>query len=233
MRIIILAAGVGSRLGRPIPKPLTTLADGETILARQLRLLREGFDRPQISIVVGFKKDMIMEAHPDVGYVYNERFGETNTSKSLLHGLAQTGDEPVLWMNGDVVFDESILPTLTTAMSDPVSFVAVNHAEVDDEEVKYTLGDDGAITALSKAVPSPVAQGEAVGINHVAATDKARLVERLAQVADDDYFERGIEMTIELDDARWVPLDVAGFCVEVDFESDLRDVNRQLTQGTR
>ena len=228
MRIIILAAGVGSRLGRPIPKPLTTLADGETILARQLRLLREGFDRPQISIVVGFKKDMIMEAHPDVGYVYNERFGETNTSKSLLRGLLQTGDDPVLWMNGDVVFEESLVSTLAPAIRDDVSFVAVNHAEVDDEEVKYTLDGDGSITALSKGVPTARARGEAVGINYVSGSDKSHLVARLADVADDDYFERGIEMTIDRDDRRWVPLDVAGFCVEVDFESDLRDVNRQL-----
>ena len=45
---------------------------------------------------------------------------------------------------------------------------------------------------------------------------------------DNDYFERGIELTIEHDDARWIPVDVAGLCIEVDFESDLASVNRQL-----
>ena len=39
MKAIILAAGIGSRLGKPHPKPLTELTTGETILERQIRHL--------------------------------------------------------------------------------------------------------------------------------------------------------------------------------------------------
>ena len=52
-----------------------------------------------VSVVVGFKKDTIMEAFPNVSFVYNPLFGETNTSKSLLKGLRLTGRDPVLWLN--------------------------------------------------------------------------------------------------------------------------------------
>ncbi|MFN3255098.1 MAG: NTP transferase domain-containing protein [Ilumatobacter sp.] len=228
MRIIILAAGVGSRLGRPIPKPLTQLADGYTILERQIRMLQAHFDGVQIVVVVGFKKDMIMEAHPNVLFAYNERFGETNTSKSLLRALSQTGDDDVLWMNGDVVFDASLLEAISRARTRSMSFVAVNHASVGDEEVKYRLGESGSICELSKLVVG--GEGEAVGVNYVTATDKPSLIQRLDECADDDYFERGIELSIDVDGTQWVPVDVAGLCIEVDFESDLADVNRRLEQ---
>ena len=41
MKAVILAAGVGSRLGRPFPKTLSRLPGGETILGRQIRLLHK------------------------------------------------------------------------------------------------------------------------------------------------------------------------------------------------
>ena len=94
MRIVILAAGVGSRLGNPFPKPLTRLRDGRSIMERQLAELGQRFDPSAVSIVVGFKKEMIMEDFPDVSFIYNPYFGETNTSKSLLRALKLTGAEP-------------------------------------------------------------------------------------------------------------------------------------------
>jgi choline kinase len=39
MKAVILAAGIGSRLGKPHPKPLTVLSTGETIMQRQIAAL--------------------------------------------------------------------------------------------------------------------------------------------------------------------------------------------------
>ena len=39
MKAIILAAGIGSRLGKPNPKSLTKLSTGETIIGRQIKFL--------------------------------------------------------------------------------------------------------------------------------------------------------------------------------------------------
>ena len=130
MRIVILAAGVGSRLGRPIPKPLTTLDDGRSILQRQIDSLSRTFPQSPITIVVGFKKDMVMEAFPRVGFVYNDRFGETNTSKSLLRALEQPPTDSVLWLTGDVVFDPALLDILRPAVATNRSFIAVSRASV-------------------------------------------------------------------------------------------------------
>ena len=110
LQVVILAAGMGTRLGRDHPKPLTPLNDGRSILERQLEGLRAvlGDDVP-ITAVVGFRCEMIMRAAPDLTFAYNPDFAETNTSKSLLRGLRSTRDGGVLWLNGDVVFDPAVL----------------------------------------------------------------------------------------------------------------------------
>lgn len=228
MRIVILAAGVGSRLGNPMPKPLTVLADGRSIMERQFENIASHFDPGTTSVVVGFKKDVIMEAFPDVSFIYNQHFGETNTSKSLLKALRLTGTDPVLWMNGDVVFDESLFALLRKYILASQSFVAVNTEQVGEEEVKYTLDPTGFIGALSKTVSN--ALGEAVGINFISEADKPYLIARLEDCDDNDYFERGIELTIERDGRRFIPVDVSSeLCIEVDFSEDLSRVNEELT----
>lgn len=223
--IVILAAGVGSRLGRPHPKPLTPLADGETILGRALRLLTSRFNRHSIHLVVGFKKEMIMEEVPDVGFIYNQAYGDTNTSKSLLKALMILGPGGVLWLNGDVVFDEGVLDDLLPHIAMDRSFVCVNTASVAEEEVKYTLNPGGHIQQLSKTVMED-ALGEAVGINFISADDRPVLARRLAECGDQDYFERGIEMAIEKDGLRIEALDISRRpVIEVDFAEDLARAN--------
>ena len=68
MKAVILAAGIGSRLGKPHPKPLTELSTGETIMQRQVEALSEFVGEDNIIIVVGFKKDLIMEAFSNQMY---------------------------------------------------------------------------------------------------------------------------------------------------------------------
>ena len=42
VQAVILAAGMGSRLGKPWPKPLTPLRDGRTIMQQRGRLAHAG-----------------------------------------------------------------------------------------------------------------------------------------------------------------------------------------------
>jgi len=227
--VVILAAGKGTRLGRSHPKPLTVLRDGRTILRQQLDHIRAAFaesaaDRPRVSVVVGFGKEMIMDAAGcEATFVYNERFDETNTARSLLRALQLAAPGGVLWMNGDVVFVTGLLDHLLTHVQGG-TFVAVNTDRVADEEVKYTLDDSGHINELSKAVVGGL--GEAVGINFVSAADRPVLVCHLAAVEDSDYFEKGIENAILDAGLRVRAVDISSFgVVEVDFEDDLTRAN--------
>jgi CDP-glycerol glycerophosphotransferase len=102
--------------------------------------------------------------------------------------------------------------------------VCVNTASVAEAEVKYTVDGDGFIRELSKSVVGGL--GEAVGINYVAARDKAALLTRLEEAGDQDYFERGLELAIERDGLKVEAVDISRYqVVEVDFEDDLSRAN--------
>jgi len=225
IQVVILAAGMGTRLARPLPKPLTELRDGRSIMKQQIDNLKTAFGESyRVMIVVGFKLEAIIERFPEATFVYNEFFDQTNTSKSLLKALQASGDGGVLWLNGDVVFDPQVLVRVTEQINSNQSFVVVNQSKVSDEEVKYTLDDAGYIRELSKQVVGGL--GEAVGINFVAAGDKAALIKRLIEVDDQDYFERGIELAIDSEGLRFKAIDISDlYAVEIDFAEDLDRAN--------
>ena len=223
MKIVILAAGIGSRLGNPFPKPLTPLNNGKTIMGMQMENLKNEFNVDDIHVVVGFKKDLIMERFPEVMYIYNPFFDRTNTSKSLLKALRKNRNNSVLWLNGDVVFDGELLTILKPYIDQKSSFVAVNTSKVADEEVKYTL-KNGFIDELSKTVRNGL--GEAVGINFIASKDIDAFIRRLEECDANDYFEKGLELAIEKDGLKVSAVDISKFdCVEVDFREDLESAN--------
>jgi choline kinase len=225
---VILAAGMGTRLGRPWPKPLTPLADGRTIMRQQMDNLSAAFgDELRVMTVIGFKLELIIESFPNNLYVYNEAYDQTNTNRSLLKALRLSGPGGVIWLNGDVVFDARVLDRVKEFIDKDETIICVNTAVVGDEEVKYRVDAEGFVSELSKQVVD--ALGESVGINFVADKDKQLLIEGLAACADDDYFERGIEIMIDNHGTRVRPVDISDlFAVEVDFEEDLTRANSHL-----
>jgi choline kinase len=223
VKAIILAAGIGSRLGNPKPKPLTKLSTGEMIMERQINALKQVLSVDDILVVIGFKKDLIMEEFPELTYVFNNMYDRTNTSKSLLKALKKVQGHDVIWINGDVVFDPDVLARLAASQS---SVMAVNTASVGEEEVKYTVAADGSINAVSKTVTH--ALGESVGVNKIVSEDIPLFLEMLKRCDDNDYFERGIEFAIQKG-LKIYPLDVSDIlCIEVDFTEDLEKANREL-----
>jgi choline kinase len=228
LQVVILAAGMGTRLGKPWPKPLTPLADGRSIMAQQLENVEKVFGQEaRVTIVVGFKMEMIMEAHPNAAFIYNEVYDQTNTSKSLLKALRASQESGVLWLNGDVVFDSKVFERVQSRMREEKSFVCVNTAATSDEEIKYTVDSDGNINSLSKQVVNPL--GEAVGINFIGKGEKAAVINHLEECADNDYFERGLELAIEKAGIKLEPVDISDlFAVEVDFQADLERANKGL-----
>jgi choline kinase len=228
LQVVILAAGMGTRLARPLPKPLTELRDGRSIMKQQIDNIKLGFGETyRLMIVVGFKLEAIIERFPEATFVYNELYDQTNTSKSLLKALRASGDGGVLWMNGDVVYDPEVLNRVKPQIEANQSFIMVNTSKVSDEEVKYTLDSEGFINELSKVVVGGL--GEAVGINYVSANDKAKLIARLDEVGDQDYFERGIEVAIDQDGLKFQAIDISDlYAIEIDFDEDLQRVNEMF-----
>jgi choline kinase len=228
IQVVILAAGMGTRLGKPWPKPLTELSDGRSIMQQQMENVAKVFgDKARVTVVVGFKLEMIMEAHPTASFVYNEVYDQTNTSKSLMRALRASQESGVLWLNGDVVFDSKVLERISERITAEKSFICVNTSTTADEEVKYTVDEKGFIKELSKTVKN--ALGEAVGINFISAYEKEQVITQLELCEDQDYFERGLELAIEKNGIQLEPVDISDlFAVEVDFQADLDRANEGL-----
>lgn len=231
---VILAAGMGTRLGRSHPKTLTQLINGKTILQSQIEAIQSVYGKEaDINIVVGYKAEEIAEVYPNLGYIHNSDYDVTNTSKSLMQALrVLPKGNNVLWMNGDLVFDVKALELLKLSLDAyNENLVAVTTETVSDEEVKFTVNSENEITSLSKTVPLGRALGEAVGINHVTAKSRPILEHWLAKCEAQDYFERGIEYSFERDILTWSPFDLSKLGIhatEVDFAEDLVKANSHL-----
>jgi choline kinase len=225
LKAVILSAGYGSRLQAPVPKSLVRFSNGKCLLDYQLEALGKLFPFPDIAIVVGFKKELIMQAAPTCRYLANDRFDGTNTAKSLLLAL-QHIDDDVLWMNGDVYAEPAIAADVAAA---PGNVILVDKAKTSDEEVCYTTNAQGHVVQLAKAITD--AEGESLGINKVTREDVRTLVKMLDEVGDKDYFERGIELGIERKLFSFTTVDVQNrFVKEMDFQADLDAIEAYLSK---
>ena len=223
MKVIILAAGKGRRLGAlQNPKPLTPLINGQTILGLQIEALKKHFSLHDILVVVGHKKELIMEAFPDLLYVFSPGYETENTSKSLLRALYKV-NEDVLFLNGDVVFPNELLNDLTRSEK---ALMVVDEKPVGKEEVKYDLNPDGTFKHISKEVKG--AKGEALGINLILKTELALLRSTLEACLPNDYFEKGIELAIQQGLKIYPYVIAKDGCVEIDFPEDLERANKLI-----
>lgn len=225
MHAVILAAGMGTRLGGDGPKPLTELAPGRSLLSNQVDLLGECLGRENIILVLGDQKQEIINQFSDLRSVCNDRYAQTNTAKSLLCGIEKIEGD-VLWTNADVYFEKDALERLIQIHPDH-SRCLVNTMSTAEEEIKYSLRSDGSIEELSKQVTD--AEGESLGLHIVLSGDLPELRAGLEQAHDDDYFEKALETSCLAGRMRIMPIDIGDcYCREVDFPEDLQAVRDYL-----
>lgn len=145
MHAVILNSGVGSRLGKYTeknPKCMVELADGETILLRQLRLL-QAVGIHDVIISTGYLSDMLMdyvkELSLDISYtwVHNEMYLDTNYIVSM-DKIPAVNDDIVL-MHGDLVFSEKVLRQLID--SDVSGVIVDTSLELPEKDFKAQLTD--------------------------------------------------------------------------------------------
>ena len=131
MKVIILAAGRGIRLGhhtKEIPKGLVDV-NGKSIIERQIELFKKN-DVTEIIIVRGYKKEKF--CWNDVTFIDNEDFANNNQLASLI--LAQNMvSGSVLILFGDLIFEQTILDQILASSSDISIAVDLNWKEHYDE----------------------------------------------------------------------------------------------------
>jgi histidinol-phosphate/aromatic aminotransferase/cobyric acid decarboxylase-like protein/choline kinase len=148
-KAVVLAAGLGSRLGRDTAKPLMPVA-GVPILRRTLANLAQAGVRETV-IVVGHLADHVrgeIGTHRDgmtVRYVESDAYHTTNNSYSLW--LAREHLDQDVWLvEGDVVFEADLLTAMARAEGDVIS--AVSPFRPGMNGVVVTLDEDGLLDAM-------------------------------------------------------------------------------------
>lgn len=222
---VILAAGIGQRLDASpehLPKALTILPGGDSILGRMLAFLEEEVDA--IRIVVGYRWEMIQEAFPHIPLILNPRFQETNTAKSLLLGL-QGIEKDLLFLNGDLVFQKKILQAL---LDQSHTAMIVNQTDPDNEAVKYCTDVSNNILRIGKQLER--AEGESLGMHFFCQKDLHLLKKHLRFASEGDFFEVAIQGCIE-EGLQIQPVYVEeNSCIEIDFPQDLQKANALVQQ---
>ena len=241
MKAIILAAGVASRL-RPLtnntPKCLLKVGD-QSILERTVRNLSINGIK-DIIIVTGFLKEMIEEflltKFPELNFtfLFNEKFDSTNNIYSLWMTKEEILGHDMLLLDSDIIFDSRIIGQLTSSDHENCLAVRSDH-ELDEEEMKLLLHEDGSIREISKVVDPKLAIGESIGIQKF----EKKFVWRLFTILDrkilDDkdvnlFYEAAFQDALN-SGCKIFPVDVENFkCMEIDTAEDFKSVG-ELAKG--
>ena len=240
MKAVILAAGCATRL-RPYsddtPKTLLPVG-GVPILRRTMTsLMRCGFD--QFVIGTGYLEHMVRDAVAswfpgvDVTFVSNPEFRTTNNAYSLLLAREEVDGKPFILLDGDVVFDISVIEELVERGPDCLAVRSVG--ELGLEEVKVTADNQDRILAIGKHVPVRSAMGESVGIELFSATSSRRLFAALHQRVREhglvnEYYEAAFQQILD-EGATLYGVDIGSmYAAEIDTIDDLVAANERLAQ---
>jgi choline kinase len=152
MRYLILAAGVGRRMGGAhgdIPKCLIDI-NGEPLIVRLLRQIRRCDRSAEVDIVVGYKSELIEPLVQGCRIVVNPFFDIAGINASLWLARAAF-DEPLMLIHGDVVLSEDLADELFAARSE--SLVAYDSSVLDPQEINIAVAD-GRVTRFGVNFPN-------------------------------------------------------------------------------
>jgi choline kinase len=158
MQALILAAGVGKRLGGEIPKPLLRVG-GQTLIERLVGQLRhQGIT--QIMAVTGHRHHEVDKVIAPFGVhsVFNSHYGHSDNLVSFLVGQEHI-QERCLMAHADLILEHKILDGLMGHKGDII--LPMDRASVNPESMKIKLVD-GKVAALTKALPVEEARGESL-----------------------------------------------------------------------
>ena len=237
MRVLILAAGTGTRLWpltRNTPKSLLDLGDGLTLLETQLEAIRPSGIR-DIVLVTGYRSAQIeakIQYYQDFRFkvVYNPFYDVSNNLESAWLAMPYMGDDFVL-VNGDDVYRSEVFARLLSADGDVVMVVS-RKPEYDEDDMKVGISGD-RVYKVSKELSADHANGESIGMIKFRESgarwfsDELDLMVRGKQNLDAYYLQaiqnlmdRGLPVNyVTCDPDEWA---------EIDIHPDLRSVREAL-----
>ena len=230
MKAIILAAGIGRRLGLAVPKCMAEIG-GKSIIHRQL----DAFQAVGITdyvVVSGFEQDRLRRHLADypgrITCITNDRFAETNTLYSLYLARDQMAGG-FFYANADVIFDRRLVERLLAPATQTT--LAIRLGPCGQEDVKVTL-DKGRVIRIGKELDPANTTSECLGVAQFGIDLIANFVQTLTMQVEreertGEYFEFAVDRLCA--GGQVFAVDVSDLpCGEVDFPADLVIARNEL-----
>ena len=111
MKIVLLCAGRSTRTNLGYPKCLYKFSDGEILIEKNLKILREfGFTNKQIYFATGFKSQLLKKkTFNKFTYIFNKKFKNTNMVFSFYEVLKKMKLDEVIVIYSDILFEKKCL----------------------------------------------------------------------------------------------------------------------------
>ncbi len=198
MQIIILAAGLGSRLGKGIPKALVNVA-GKTMIEYQFEWTKI-LDPERIVVVSGFHHDDVKifceRTLPSAIVVENKRYKEQN-----LYSLLAAHDffnMDTLIMNVDHIYPDSLAEMVALKIQDVSQyaiFADTNRTLTDDDMKIFVHPESGTVEKISKKLSDWNAGY--IGMTFIKKEFWSAYLAASSAVADDKKEKAVVEMVIQ------------------------------------
>jgi len=219
VKAILLAAGVGRRLGNDRPKALLEIG-GRTLLARHLENLA-ALDVP-VRIVTGFHASELLAHAPGVEHRHNPEF-RRGSLLSLATGLGNL-DEDTVVMDADVLYDPTILADVVALER---GFAVDPRTDPREEEMMIGIRD-GVVRAIRRGRLGGFDEvGEGVGFFRIDRASLPALRACIARADPDGDYEAALDDFVGQHGADYAP--VAGRpWTEIDFPEDVDRAEREI-----
>lgn len=225
MKVIMLAAGKGTRISRMVKAvPKSTLPiDGVPLIRITAEMLQKrGMD---VSVCVGYQHNQIRDVLKGlpIKYYYNPFYDVTNSIGSLWLAQEELADEDILIMNADVFFTEEILEMLLADEREVVMLVDKTRTQTGD--YFFSTTDSGCIRAYGKELPLQQRKCEYVGMAKIRKDFlplfRKRLNELVGQQKHNLWWENVIYSFTDNQERDIYTKDVEGlFWSEIDYFDD-------------
>lgn len=240
MKAIILAAGIGNRLGgHAANKPKSLLEfEGKSLLKRHIEILLAN-QVHETTIVIGYESDMIKEhlaeSSMSINYIYNERYTEGSIISLACAQDILFNEAEFILMDADVLYDQQMINRLINTSIKNCLLLDRDFIP-GDEPVKICVDKNGMINEFRKHVADDLEhelQGESVGFFKFTKLIGASLLGRI-----DDYLAKGENNTPYEEAIRDLLLtypeqfgyeDVTGIpWIEIDFPEDIEHAQKKI-----
>ena len=238
MKALILNSGLGHRMGvltSEHPKCMTEISSKETILSRQLRLIKDA-GITEVVMTTGYYNEILvkycksLELNLHYTFVNNPLYAETNYIYSI-YCAREYLDDDILLMHGDLVFEASVLDDM---LSCHASCMKVSSTiALPDKDFKAVV-HEGKVKKVGIEFFTDAMEAQA--LYKMNRGDWKLWLDKICEYCENDvrkcYAENALN---ELDGAcNITALDVKDrLCSEIDTPEDLAIVSARLAEAER